>query len=374
MQKKNIFSFLILFCFISIASGQIPPLKKGGNPTAISTTSNRTKSNSNGKDQRKVFDVSKYKYAKITLEYALTPGKYFHPFEKIEEEICCREICDKEKTIIAETVTSQFVNEILSNQDLLNNKISQFKDEIESIVSDNTETLYDREFENPLILHVRIFYHREINNFLHKLLQVPSIRSWFVNLAGKYLQTMCSKMPKDFRRRLLAELEIMYSYIDEMRNHTYTTKPSGWFEEETLYIDGKEASDFSLKSQGFIIRRVIYDEIPKEELKRSIAKIIQMVKSVNIDSNPDVMLKCSINDDITYYSTTDGSFYVINATKEIIPASWNFRIGYSEAYGKGRYHFEYGNYGWSDKKWKSSSKDNNYIIDSSGKRFRDNRE
>ena len=358
--------------------GQIPPLKKGGNTNTssktITTNTNRAKANSDGTVRKDVFDPNKNKNARISIEYALTPGKFFHPFEEIEEEICCREMYVKEMKVIAETISSQFVNEILTNQDLLNNNINQFKEQIEGIVSDNTEYLYDSEFANPVIYRVRIFYNKEINNYLHKLLHIPNIRNWVVNLAGKYLQTMCAKLPKDFRRKLLRELEIMYSYVDEMKNHTYTTKPSGWFEEETLYIDGKEACEFSVKSQGFVIRRVIYDEIPKEELKRSIAKIIQMVKSVNIDSNPDIMLKCSINNDITYYSTTDGPFYIINATKEKIPASRNLRIGYSEAYGKGRYHFEHGYYGWSDNKWNPSSKDQNYIIDSSGKRYIDDRQ
>lgn len=368
--KKVIILLLLSLVFVS-AHCQVTPIKRNTGVQSLPKKNNKTinRTVSNQKKNRKSYYSNKGSdiKAKIMLDYNMSPGNLFHPFEN--KEYNCRDKYKLEKERIASSVTKQFTNEILTSNELAKNNIALFKEKIENIVSDNTISLYDREFENPLILHVRIFYHREINNLLHKLIQVPSVRSWMVTFVGKYLQTMCKKLPKDFSKKLIRELKIMYAYVDEMKNHKYTTKPTSWYEQETLLIDGKKAEDIALKSQGFIIRRVIYDDIPKEEIKRSILKIIKMVKSVNIENNPDVMLKCNINNEITYYMTSNGAYFIINATQEKIPAYWNMRVRYEEVYGKGKYYFEHGYYSYRDEKWEPTKKDEDFVIDSSGKRF-----
>ena len=218
-------------------------------------------------------------------------------------------------------IANKYIDETLSSSLLKAICIRDFEDDVKRAITDNITTAYNDERFNPVINRVRIYYDDEFNKFLHKLIQIPKVRELLFDISSNLICDVCRLYPKDFKREVVGKIKKSLAFVSTMNNHKYEAVDlNTWRGELTLLIDGKENEDIALGIEGFLIRRVITDGFTIPELTGYLEKLLKKVEAVDVSDNSDVLQSININDDLTYYVTATGNYYLANKTKtKVLP-------------------------------------------------------
>lgn len=197
-------------------------------------------------------------------------------------------------------------------------------EELKSCIDENCLMAYNYVRNNP-VFHISPIYYEKANSLLHKLIKIPKIRKFGLNLISDMLVDFCRYYPKDFTNQLLTDLKCMQSFLYKMDQHKYEAILGIAPGEYALYVDGKEDIELSLGLEGFIIRRIIIDGISKDEISLSLSQLIQRIQSLDISSNSDILSKISLNG-INYCVTAVGNYYCTTGyDNKIFPYEQNLK-------------------------------------------------
>lgn len=213
-------------------------------------------------------------------------------------------------------IANKYINEALSSPLLKAIGISGFENDVKTAITDNITMAYNDERFNPVIYRVRIFYNDEFNKFLHKIIKTTKVRDLLFDISSNLICDVCRLYPKDFKPEVVSKIKKSLAFVSTMKNHKYeAVNLDTWMQEQKLYIDGKENEEIALGIEGFLIRRVITDGFTIPELTGYLEKLLKKVEAVDVSNNSDVLKSVSINDDLTYYITATGNYYLANKTK-----------------------------------------------------------
>lgn len=220
-------------------------------------------------------------------------------------------------------IANKYINETLSSSLLKAIGIRDFEDDVKRAITDNITTAYNDERFNPVINRVRIYYDDGFNKFLHKLIQIPKVRELLFDISSNLICDVCRLYPKDFKREVVGKIKKSLAFVSTMNNHKYEAVDLDTWPtvgELTLLIDGKKNEYIALGIEGFLIRRVITDGFTIPELTGYLEKLLKKVEAVDVSDNSDVLQSININDDLTYYVTATGNYYLANKTKtKVLP-------------------------------------------------------
>ena len=218
-------------------------------------------------------------------------------------------------------IANKYINETLSSPLLKAIGIRDFEDDIKTAITDNITIAYNDERFNPVINRVRIYYNDGFNKFLHKIIKIPKARELLFDISSNLICDVCRFYPKDFKQKVVGKIKKSLAFVSTMNNHKYEAVDlNTWQTELTLLIDGKENEEIALGIEGFLIRRVITDGFTIPELTDYLEKLLKKIEAVDVSDNSDVLQSISINDDLTYYVTATGNYYLANKTKtKVLP-------------------------------------------------------
>ena len=230
-------------------------------------------------------------------------------------------------------IANKYIRETLNSPLLKAIGIRDFENDVKTAINDNIEGAYNNERFNPVIYRVRIFYNDEFNKFLHKIIKNPKVRDLLFDISSNIICDLCKLYPKDFKIEVMNKLNRAISFVSTMENHRYEAVDlDTWMDEVTLYIDGKEDEEIARGIEGFLIRRVITDGFTIPELSNYLDKLLKMIEDVDVRGHRDVLMSVNINDDLTYYTTSTGNYYLVNKTKvKVFP--YNPEITSMQRYG-----------------------------------------
>lgn len=213
-------------------------------------------------------------------------------------------------------IANKYIKEAFNSPLLKAVGIKDLENDVGTAIITNIEDSYNRSWSNPVFYRVRIFYHDEINKFLHRIIRSKQVKDFLFDFSCSIICDLCRLYPKDFKAKVINKLNSAINFVSTMKNHSYEAVDlNSWKGGElTLFIDGKENEKIALGIEGFLIRRVITDGFTVPELSNYLEKLLQKVKSVDISKNSDVLRSVNINGDLTYYTTATGNFYLANKT------------------------------------------------------------
>lgn len=206
-----------------------------------------------------------------------------------------------------------------------------------------------------VIAEVSPVYHPKMNVFLHKAIKIKKIREFGYSILGDMLEAYCKIFPKDYRDNLIKQLKECVAFIGEMEKHQYEAVDLGNNPFElrllTLYVDGKENPKLASGLKGFIIRRIIVDNIPKNEIAMNMEMIIKRIQDTKTNDF-DFYYHLSVNNELHYYEKQSYSGWIIGNSQ--IPGD-DYNIVFYNTEKDGSYYM-------FNNKWQGCC----YVIDKSG--------
>lgn len=154
-------------------------------------------------------------------------------------------------------------------------------------------------------------YYQSTYKFLHKAIKNKKIRELSVEILGNMLVDLCKYYPKDFRQKVLRTLNSTQNFVNDMYKHKYEIIGAG----NSLFVDGYQDRDLSFTIEGFIIRRVVTDKVPKEEIKGYLTKLITKLQAIDTSENKDILSIIEINNRLKCCLSCSEFYFVINNKK-----------------------------------------------------------
>lgn len=150
----------------------------------------------------------------------------------------------------------------------------------------------------------------------HKAIRIKKIREFITNICGDILVELCKYYPKDFKEKIINTINYCLNFINtEMPKHKYEiVKGHLFIDKELLPLSPAQAYNWD----KFIIRRIIKDEIPKEEINLFLNNLLQKIQTIDVSNNKDILRKTTINNELTYCYSTLGDYFIINNKKNIL--------------------------------------------------------
>ncbi len=151
-----------------------------------------------------------------------------------------------------------------------------------------------------------------------KLLQNETFRKFAIGVAKRMLKEFVGFYPRDYKKYLLKQIDYAIDFMNDIHNHQYNVKwmdgdyGYGWIE---LY-DGDEVSYTSSGIEGIILRRMLLNDIPLNELMSIAKDIREAVSETDNSANPDVMMRISLNDDLVYCIGCEDPYFISNIPHE----------------------------------------------------------
>lgn len=218
---------------------------------------------------------------------------------------------------------------------------------IKATIKENCNNLYlDGHISFPYFLS-----YDKMNKFVLKAIKNKKVREFLVNVCSEMITKLCEHYPKDFKYKCVNELKECLAFVDNMPKHKYDI--IGW----RLFVDGEEDADLGETTKGFILRRIIKDKIPKQEIREYLNTLLKKVESVDVSNNDDIIYTLTINNELKYCVSATGSYLIINEKKvknDLCRNNFGInRICYNEVKSikkvGANYIIDYG-YGWGDGK------------------------
>lgn len=151
-----------------------------------------------------------------------------------------------------------------------------------------------------------LFYRNFFANtgdYLKKIGTSSKVRTVVFKAMVKVVCDLCMLYPKDFQQMVLEELGAVKEFLSEADEHEFHC------ERDIMIVDGSPISDeFAQSIFGFVLRRVACDGLTVNEILSYTDKMIEAVKGVKNESNPEYYSARTINGEITAYVGADSTF------------------------------------------------------------------
>lgn len=145
-------------------------------------------------------------------------------------------------------------------------------------------------------------------DFVHNIIRIKKVRDLCLQLASSTLCELCRLYPKDFTYKMNKQLSIIEEFFTNYSQHEYEAVVDA-YGNYNLYIDGKESNYFAHMLPGFLIRRVIFDQVPTQEIVEAARKLKNDMKSVNIENNKSIFCKVTINNEVDFCCPASLNYY-----------------------------------------------------------------
>jgi hypothetical protein len=140
------------------------------------------------------------------------------------------------------------------------------------------------------------------SNYYHRLFKSKAARTILFNQALDIVVSLCKSYPSDFKNSVLKELEQLLIFTNSLQTISAST-------------DTDDLNDYW---KGFIFRRYQLDNVPITEIQTSIINAQTKIKAIDVSKRPDAMYEININDQVTfYYSSEKYVLYSKSSAKEI---------------------------------------------------------
>ena len=133
--------------------------------------------------------------------------------------------------------------------------------------------------------------------FVHKLFQNKTARTYLFNHTLNYVSQLCEKYPSDFKLNILNELDELLLFTNSLQTNLNK-------------INTDTLEDYW---KGFIYRRYVTDKIPLSEIKSSLIIAQSKIKTINTEDQADAMYEYRINKQLVIYISANN--YTIYSTK-----------------------------------------------------------
>lgn len=140
-----------------------------------------------------------------------------------------------------------------------------------------------------------------IGQYFHKFIKIKKVREFSVKILGDMLIDFCKVYPKDFKQKIITTLQDAKLFILKIPQHKYTIINGKLFTDGVLDCE-------SVTMKGFIIRRILTDKIPREEILGYINNLLTRIQTVDVSKNKDVLEIYNINDEFEYIICCIGNY------------------------------------------------------------------
>ncbi len=169
-------------------------------------------------------------------------------------------------------------------------------------------------------------------DFVHSIIRIKKVRYLCLQLASSTLCELCRLYPIDFTKKMNHQLSLIEELFTNYSQHEYEVVVDA-YGNYNLYIDGEESNYYAHMLPGFLIRRVIFDQVPAQEIVEAARKLKNDIKSVSIENNNRIFCKVTINNEVDFCCPTSVNYYYFrngNDTCLVYP-----RVdSYSDTYGE----------------------------------------
>lgn len=211
--------------------------------------------------------------------------------------------CEEQEKAIADT----YYKRLMDNTLLRALGIQKYDEYLERDLYDSIVGKYDGYY---IAEHFDIGYY--LGDFLRRISKNSKVRAILADTAIDLVCDLCKYYPKDFKANVLIKVTESKNFVDTLSRHKYESRDGN------LYIDGVEAPEDAYGLRGFIIRRIINNDIPEDDFARILDKLYSRVSSVDVSANKDILRSVYINNAITYNTTVNGNYFCVNKTGAVI--------------------------------------------------------
>ena len=151
------------------------------------------------------------------------------------------------------------------------------------------------------------------NLWHNRLFQNKTFRKFGMRIAKQLIKELVEFYPKDFQRFLSQQIQYAIDFMNDIPNHRYHVE---WEINEYGYgglemYDGEESSYVAAQNiEGIILRRMLLNEIPLEELKSFANEMLAVVREADTQNNPDIALIIRLNEDLAYCVGCEEPYFV----------------------------------------------------------------
>ena len=210
-------------------------------------------------------------------------------------------------------IGEKYADELLSSALLRAMNIQDYEDEVRIAMRENCYGLYTdlrvRKsyccFEN---LEAVNYLSDKFSEYIVTMVRIKKVREYLFSVGSRVLSEFVAYYPKDFKQTLITSLENIQQFMEAMPHHSYKVM-EGRYARYDLYVDGKLNEEIPGTINGFILRRILIDEVPADEIKGYVTSLIKTLKGVKNGRNPDILCKVTINNEIVYCLTSAGAYF-----------------------------------------------------------------
>ena len=145
----------------------------------------------------------------------------------------------------------------------------------------------------------------------NRLMQNKTFRKFAFKVAKSFVKEMIQFYPKDYKDKLLMYLNSAITFMQTIPDHRYHIEKIedgdgySWIE----LRDGMESTN-PYGMEGIILRRLLINEIPLEELQAMAKELKEFVEAVDVSANHDAMFCYRLNDDIAYVIGCEEPYFI----------------------------------------------------------------
>lgn len=142
-------------------------------------------------------------------------------------------------------------------------------------------------------------YAEEFRSYYHNLFRTQITRKLLFNFALNFVVDRCNEWPKDFKDRVLENLDELSESIPKISKLSIQE-----FENEII---GNKDYNYV---HGFIFRRIKTDRVPLSEVMQYINIARQTIGNLDIESNPDYKFGILLNNHLIVHVGADNQFKI----------------------------------------------------------------
>lgn len=210
-------------------------------------------------------------------------------------------------------IAEKYADEILSSALLRAMSVQDYEEDIRAAMRENCYGLYtDVRIRKSYCCFENIkgvnYVRNKFSDYLLKMVRIKKVREYLFSVGSRVLSEFVTYYPKDFKQTLITSLEDIQQFMEAMPHHSYKVM-EGRYTRYDLYVDGKLNEEIPGTINGFILRRILIDEVPADEIKGYVTSLIKTLKGVKNGRNPDILCKVTINNEIIYCLTSSGAYF-----------------------------------------------------------------
>lgn len=211
-----------------------------------------------------------------------------YPFKELDTRLI-----NKYKGIICKEIRSYVTQAEVSDND------------IADVLNYNLSSAYYLRIDG-ILYHTYKYY-----NLFHSKIQNKNFRDFLFNKACDILCELIALYPVDFQYKIETEIESALDFLGDMPNHHYEIKEDVRYSSQplTIFVDGEANDAIAFTINGFLLRRMLMDNISYDEIVQRLQIVLQKVSEIDNSDNADYAVAYLINNEIIYYISCLANYF-----------------------------------------------------------------